>query len=253
MINNYLFYSKKWNKIVICFAIILLFCNSLIAQSSFSLSGGFNQPIYYTGQSKSEYYHTITSDNAYLINFTYKEDFSALQKNLQLGAQLEFKQQSAWFYYEDNFLVDTFVTGVRYDIRSLNLYLFPELKIGQDVKFVFSGGPLLQYVVNTKAQGTQIQIKTGESDIETKIDDKNSKDISGFSFGAKISLGVEIPIYKNLYLLFNNSYTFGFSGLRGNLRKQMKFFNSLDINISGGVLLQINHTNWFFNKKQVMH
>lgn len=241
---------ENFEGLAIVFLIFILFLgNNLSAQSSFSLSGGFNQPIYYTEQSKSEYYHTIRSYDAYLLNFTYKEDFSALQKNLQLGAQLEFKQQSAWFYYEDNFPVDTFATGVRYDIRSLNLYLFPELKVGQTVKFVFSGGPIIQYVVNTKAQGTQIQIKTGESNIETKIDDKNSKDISGFSFGAKISLGVEIPIYKNLYLLFNNSYTAGFTGMRGDLRNRMKFFNSLDINISGGLLLQINHKDWFLNKK----
>ena len=251
MINSYLafFQTNNRSKVIICFAIVLFLGGNLKAQSSFSISGGFNQPIFYTQQSKSEYYHSIRSYDAYLINFTYKENFSALQKNLRLGAQLEFKQQSAWFYYEDNFPTDTFATGVRYDIRSLNLYLFPELKVGQSVKFVFSGGPVIQYVVNTKAKGTQIQIRTGESNIETKIDEKNSKDISGFSFGVKINLGVEIPIYKNLYLLFNNSYTAGFTGFRGNLRKQMKFFNSIDLNISGGLLWQINHKEWFINKK----
>ena len=232
--------SKKSPLIITFFAILLFLGENLNAQSSLSISGGFNQPIFYTQQSKSKYYHKITSYDAYLINFTYKKDFSALQKNLLLGAQLEFKQQSAWFYYEDLYPADTFATGVRYDIRSLNLYLFPELKVGQSVKFIFSGGPIIQYVVNTKAKGTRVQIKSGESNIETPIDDKNSKDISGFSFGVKISLGVEIPIYKNLYLLFNNSYTAGFTGFRGNLRKQMKFFNSLDINLSGGLLLQIN-------------
>lgn len=248
MVCNYLFiFQNNKIKVITCLVIILFFGNNLKAQSSFSLSGGFNQPIFYTQQSKSEYYHTIRSYDAYLLNFTYKENFSALQKNLQLGAQLEFKQQSAWFYYEDNFPTDTFATGVRYDIRSLNLYLFPELKVGQAVKFVFNGGPIIQYIVNTKAKGTQRQLISGESNIETKIDDKNSKDISGFSFGVKISLGIEIPIYKNLYLLFNNSYTAGFTSFRGDLYKRMKFFNSLDINISGGLLLQINHNDWFSN------
>jgi hypothetical protein len=237
--------SYRTGKFIVGVAILLIFCGSVKAQSSFSISGGFNQSVFYTQLPRTEYYHRIRSYDAYLINFAYKEDFSSLRKNLRLGTQLEFKQQSAWFYYEDNFPKDTFATGVRYDIRSLNLYLFPELRVGENVKFVFGGGPVFQYVMNTKAEGTQIQSKTDEASIETKINDKNSKDITGFSFGVKINLGVEIPLCKNLYLLFNNSYTFGLTGFRGNLRKQMKFFNSIDLSLSGGLLWQINHREWF--------
>ena len=242
--------KNNYRTILLCFLTICLCVNSVKSQSSLALNGGFNQPIFYSSQEKSVYRHSFSSYNAYSFNFTYKEDFSELQKNLRLGAQLEFKQQSAWFYYEDNFPADTFATGVRYDIKSLNLYIFPELTVGENVKFVLSGGPVLQYIVNTKAKGTRVQLITGQSNIETDIDDKNSNDISGFCFGAKISLGVEIPIYRNLYLCFNNSYTAGITGFQGNVRKQMKYYNCLDINISGGILYQINHKDWFKKKQK---
>ena len=240
--------KNNYRTILFC---VMIFCVGVPyakSQSSFSLNGGFNQPIFYSSQMKSVYYHSFDSRNAYSLNFTYKENFSKVQKNLQLGAQLEFKQQSAWFRYDDNFPTDTFATGVRYDIRSLNLYIFPELRVGETVRFVISGGPALQYIVNTKAKGTQIQLISGEPNIETDINDKNSKDILGLCFAVKLNLGVEIPLYKNLYLCFSNSYTAGLTGFQGNLSKRMKYYNCLDINISGGFLWQLEHKEWFTKK-----
>ena len=219
----------------------LLMTNQGYCQSSFALNGGFNQSIFYCGQKKSEYYHSFTPPyNSYLVNFSYRENLSALQKNLQVGAQLEFKQQSSWFYYEDIYPQDTFATGVRYDIRSINLYLFPELKVGDKIKFIFNGGPVLQYIVNVKAKGKQLQMLTGHPNIETAIDDKNSKEISGFTLGGKISFGIEVPIYKNLYITFVNAYAFGITGMKGNLSKQMKYFNCVDINLYGGIIYELN-------------
>ncbi|MDR0604317.1 MAG: hypothetical protein LBG80_08465 [Bacteroidales bacterium] len=235
---------------MILFLSILLFSGNLHAQSNVSMNAGFNQSIFYCGQAKSDYYYSFTPYNSYAVSFFYKENLTVLQKNLQIGAQIEFKQQSAWFYYEDVYPADTFATGMRYDIRSVNLYLFPELKVGGTIRFIFGGGPILQYIVNVKAKGTQLQMKAGQSSIETEINDKNSKEITGFSFGAKINLGVEIPLHKNLYLTFYNNYTFGFTGMQGNRRKQMKYFNCLDIGLLGGVLYQIEHKNWFANRKK---
>ena len=214
IINYEMIIKKNYRTILLCMIIFFVCVSHAKAQSSFALNGGFNQPIFYSSQMKSVYRHSFTSYNAYSLNFTYKENLSKVQKNLQLGAQLEFKQQSAWFYYEDNFPTDTFATSVRYDIRSLNLYIFPELRVGEDVRFVISGGPVLQCIVNTKAKGTQLKLISGESNIETDVNDKNNKDISGLCFALKISLGIEIPLYKNLYLCFNNSYTAGLSGFQ---------------------------------------
>ena len=208
------------------------------AQSSFTLTGGFNNSIFYCSQTQSQYRHKFTAENAYLVNFSYRENLSALQKNLQVGAQLEFKQQSAEFYYEDFFPPDSTASKVKFDIRSLNLYLFPELKVGESVKFIFSGGPVLQYIVNVKAKGKQAQLRSDGGNIESDINDKNSKEISGFIIGAKVNLGIEIPVHKNVYITFCNSYTAGFNGMRGTLskRNRMNYFNCVDINLSGGVV-----------------
>ena len=228
---------------VVCIMLFwgLFLSNEGHAQSSFALSGGFNQSIFYCGQTKKQYYHSFTPEDSYLINFSYRENLSALSKNLQVGAQLEFKQQSSEFYYEDLSPIDTFATRVRYDIRSINLYLFPELKVGEHIHFVFSGGPVMQYIVNVKSKGKQLQVITGQPNIETEIDEKNSKEISGFSLGGKISFGLEVPIYKNLYITFNNAYSFGLTGMKGNLSKRMKYFNCVDINIAGGIVYQVHH------------
>ena len=232
-------------KKILITAVCLLWINSEYGQSSFTLTGGFNNSIFYCSQANSEYRHSFTADNAYLVNFSYKENLSALKKNLQVGAQLEFKQQSAYFYYEDNFPTDTIASGITYNIRSINLYLFPEIKVGGNVKFIFSGGPVLQSIVNVEAIGKQVKIRTGQPNIETDIKDKNSKEISGFCFGAKVNLGVEILLYENLYFTFCNSYAAGFTGMKGNLSKRMKFFNCVDVNISSGFVYVFNHKNWF--------
>jgi hypothetical protein len=169
------------------------------------------------------------------VNLSYKKDFSSLQKNMQFGGQLEFKQQSSEFYYRDNFPTDTFATRLRYDIRSINLYVFPELRVGGEIKFIFSGGPVLLFIVNTKAKGKQLQIITGIPHIETEIDESRSSRISGVVIGAKINLGIEIPLYKGLYFTFCNAYSAGLNTLQGTIKPQMKYFNCIDVNIMGGL------------------
>ena len=223
---------KNFLYILLC----ILPLSELSAQSSIAVSGGFSQSIFYSSQTRREYYHLFRPYNAYLVNVSYKKDFSTLQKNMQLGTQLEFKQQSSWFYYRDEFPTDTFATGLRYDIQSINLYLFPELRVGEGIKFIFSGGPVLQVITHTKAKGTQIQLITGKPNIETSIDEKGSKRISGVVIGAKITLGVEIPLYKNLYFTFYNAYSAGFNSMQGTIKPQMKYFNCIDVNIMGGLL-----------------
>jgi len=240
----YLCTSNTWDMIFKrVFFIMLCFLplGEVVAQSTVALSGGFSQSIFYCSQTKREYNHSFQPYNAYLVNFSYKEDFSHFQKNLQAGAMIEFKQQSSWFYYRDNFPTDTFATGLRYDIQSVNLYLFPELRVGNDIKFVFSGGPVIQFITNTKAKGTEIQIFTGKPNIEKDIDEQSSERISGFTAGAKISLGIEISLCKNLYFTFYNAYSAGFSSMQGTIQPQMKYFNCLDINIMGGLLYRIEH------------
>ena len=222
-----------------CILLCALPLRELTAQSSFAVSGGLNQSIFYCSQTKRQYYHKFQEYNSYVINFSYKKDFSSLRKNMQLGTQLEFKQQSSWFYYEDKFPADTFATGLRYDIQSVNLYLFPELRVGEYVKFIFNGGVVIQLITNTKAQGKQIQVITGKPNIETEIDQRHSKDISGVVLGAKICLGMEIPLYKGLYFTFCNAYSAGLNSIQGTIKPQMKYFNCLDINIMGGFLYRI--------------
>ena len=212
----------------------------LSAQSAIAVSGGFNQSIFYCSQSKRQYSHSFLPYNAYLVNFSYKNDLSSVQRNMQLGGQVEFKQQSAWFYYRDNFPTDTIATGLRYDIRSINVNIFPELRVGEEIKFIFSGGPVLQFIVNTKAKGKEVQVITGKPNIEKNIDEASSNRISGIVFGAKICLGVEIPLYKKLYFTFCNAYSAGFTSMRGTIKPQMKYFNSLDVNIMGGFLYRMD-------------
>ena len=209
------------------------------AQSTFAVSGGLNQSIFYCSQTKREYNHSFRPYNAYLVNFSYKKDCSSLQKNMQLGVQLEYKQQSSEFYYRDEFPTDTIATRLRYDIGSINIYVFPELRVGESVKFIFSGGPVLQIITHTRAQGKQVQIITGSSNIETDIDESAGKRIAGVVVGAKISLGVEIPISKRLYFTFCNAYCAGLNSMQGTIKPQMKYFNCLDIHITGGLSYRV--------------
>jgi len=121
--------------------------------------------------------------------------------------------------------------------------LFPELQVGNKVKFFFNAGPVLQVIVNTKAKGVTKKLITGTASPEEPYTQHNSKDIRGLCFGLKISLGIEIPIYKGFSFNFCNSYSAGLTGMQGLLSQRMKYFNCLDINVCAGFSYRIEHKN----------
>jgi hypothetical protein len=57
--------------------------------------------------------------------------------------------------------------------------------------------------------------------------------------GAKINLGVEIPLCKNFHFTFCNAYSAGLNSMQGSIKPQMKYFNCFDINIIGGFLYRM--------------
>ena len=89
----------------------------------------------------------------------------------------------------------------------------------------------------------------GQNKEKEDFSEQNSQDIKGFSWGAKINLGVEIPLYKGLYLSLNNAYSAGFSGFNGNLKPKMKFINCIDIYLGAGLFYTIEHKDFFPNRK----
>ncbi len=233
------------------YCIVLLFCifNCSNAQSIISIEGGYCQSIFYCSQLKSNYYYSFSQYNSYYTNITYKEDVFKLSKNMRFCAQLGWKQQSQWVYREDKNLNDTFAIGVRYDVRSINLCIYPEIVAGDFIKFHFSAGPIFQFIVQNKAQGKRLQLMAGQNKEKEDFSEQNSQDIKGFSWGAKINLGVEIPLYKGLYLSLNNAYSAGFSGFNGNLKPKMKFINCIDIYLGAGLFYTIEHKDFFPNRK----
>lgn len=224
---------------------ILLFCfigiTPSMAQSNVCVEGGYLQSIFYSSQMKSNYYYSFSQYPSFYINLTYKEDVPQWSKNMRMGGQIGWKRQSQWFYYEDVYPQDTFATGVRYDIHSVSIYLFPEIAVGEKVKFHFSGGPQLQIICNTSAKGKQVEVISGQEYPETNIDNKHSKDIKGVCLCAKFCLGMEIPLYKGLILNLNNAYSAGITGMQGLMQPRLKFFNCIDIYLGAGITYKIEH------------
>ena len=212
-----------------------------MAQSYVSVEGGYLQSIFYSSQMKSDYYYSFSQYPSFYVNATYKEDVPQWSKNMRIGGQIGWKRQVQWFYYEDRYPQDTFATGVRYDIHSVNIYLFPEIAVGEKIKFYFSGGPQLQIICNTSARGKQVKVISGQEYPETEINNTHSKDVKGVCLGAKICLGMEIPLYKGLILNLNNAYSAGFTGMRGEMQPRLKFFNCIDIYLGAGLTYKIEH------------
>lgn len=217
-------------KIILPFIVCFCFIISSFAQHHIGIGGGYNQSIFYCSQSKSVYYTTFRPYDSYLANITYKMDMPVEKKNMRIGTQVEWKRQSAYFYYEDRRDGDTIPTGMRYDIQVLHFYIFPELVVGNPIRFIFSGGPVVEYILSTKADGIRL---IDEERVE--VLENNNGDIKGMYVGAKINIGMEFPIYKNLYITLQNSYSAGLSSKYGRLKKQMKYFNCLDINLTGSL------------------
>ena len=221
-------------RITLSFLCCWIFLVTTYGQSHLSIGGGYNQSIYYCGLSKSEYYTTFRPYDSYLINLTYKKNMPVKKENMRIGGQLEFKRQSAYFYYEDRRNGDTIPTGMRYDLQVIQLYVFPELVVGDPIRFIFSGGPCIEYILSSQAKG--IRLIDNE---RVSVEETNNGDIKGMYIGAKINIGMEFPVYKNFYITLQNSYSAGLSTKYGRLQKQMKYFNNIDINLSGSICYKI--------------
>lgn len=223
-------------KITILFVSCLFALLPSFAQHHINVGGGYNQSIYYTNISKSDYYYLFRPNDSYLVNLSYKMEIPVKKNNMRIGTQLEWKRQSSYFYYNDLKNGDTIPTGMNYDIHVLQLYVFPELVVGDPIRFIFSGGPIVEYVISTKAKGIRL---IDEKPVE--IEETNNGDIKGMYIGAKISLGVEFPIYKGFYISLQNSYSAGLSSKGGRLKSQFKYFNCLDINLTGSLCYTFNY------------
>ncbi|MBO4739247.1 MAG: hypothetical protein J5606_06770 [Bacteroidales bacterium] len=235
-------------KIVFCSLCLLLVSDFAFAQSNISINGGYLQSIFYSTKQKSDYYYSFSPYHSYHINITYKENVFQLAPNMRLGAQLEWKQQAQWIYREDVAPTQKTAYGFRYDIRSVNLYLFPEIAVGEKVKFSFSGGPAFQFVCQTKSKGKQVEVIEGEENKTTELSDGRSKDIRGFCFGLKLCLGIDIHLYKGLSLCFYNAYSAGLTSFNGNLKNKLNYVNGLDLQLGGGLSYCFNHKDWFSKK-----
>ncbi len=223
-------------KIITVFIVYFLTFISIQAQNHISIGGGYNQSIFYCSLPKSEYYTKFQPENAFLVHLSYKKNIPIKKDNMRIGTQLEWKRQSAYFYYEDRRNGDTIPSGIHYKIDVLQLSIFPEIVVGNPIRFIFSGGPTLDYIIYTHAKGVRIIDKKN-----VKIKEKNNGDIKGLAIGAKINLGIEFPIYKNIYITFQNSYAAGLSSKYGRLKSQMKYFNCLDINLTANISYQFNY------------
>ncbi|HOS16194.1 MAG TPA: hypothetical protein PKX15_04175 [Bacteroidales bacterium] len=221
----------------------LIIVSTVNAQSHISLGGGYNQSIYYCGLPKSTYYTTFRPYDSYLVNISYKKDVAVERNNMRIGAQCEWKRQSAYFYYEDRRNGDTIPSGIRYDLNIIQLYVFPELVVGNPIRFVFSGGPCMEYIVSSKAKGIRLI-----DDERTEMEETNNGDIRGLYVGAKISIGMEFPVYKDFYISVYNAYSAGLSSKYGRLQKQMKYFNCLDINLYATLCYRFTPNNKTINK-----
>lgn len=225
-------------RIILAMLSILLFGHTTFTQSHISMGGGYNQSLFYCALPKSTYYTSFRPYNSYLVNVSYKQNVAVESNNMRIGTQLEWKRQSAYFYYEDRRDNDTIPTGMRYDLHVVQLYVFPELVVGNPIRFIFSGGPCIEYILSSKANGIRLIDKK-----RVEVNEDNNGDIKGLYIGAKLSVGMEFPVYKDFYISLSNSYSAGLSTKYGRLQKQMKYFNCIDINLTAAFCYQLPSNN----------
>lgn len=224
-------------RISVFFVSCLFITISGLAQHHIGAGGGYNQSIYYTSISKSQYYYVFRPKDSYLVNLSYKMDIPVKKENMRVGTQLEWKRQSAYFYYNDLKNGDTIPTGMNYDIHILQWYVFPELVIGDPIRLIFSGGPVVEYIIYSNAHGIRL-IDEKRTEVEKE---SNNGDIKGLYVGAKLSLGLEFPVYKNFYISLQNSYSAGLSSKGGRLKDSFNYFNCLDINLTASLFYRFNN------------
>jgi len=224
--------------------IILLFTLStfgLKGQCLVGIFGGMNFSTFYCRSETDPHFEiNFHSDNTYIIGLNFKERKDRIF-NLSLNLD----------YLIRNVFVDAYYGGLGYwvykdievNLHSINFQILPELRLGNRFAVYLNAGPYIGYIVYSQKNG---ESRHGNIDLEyhTEIESGSAKDLfSGFDLGVSATVGLEIPILKNIKTHPEFIYNLGLNNISTGSLGNSEGINSKNFFITLGIGYRLNSFN----------
>jgi len=198
-------------KTVLIILIFQLLSVTSFCQSSIGLFGGYNSSSFYDKES-DHFQATYETYPTYIFGIIYKEKQN---KFLNVTFSLDYLKRSVEIDANYGGLAYQTTRNLDLDIYSINFRLLPELKFGDRYCVYLNFGPYFGWIVHSYYHniGTYWnQIDPYNYDNWDTYENAN-EEFNGLDFGFSTSLGIEIPIVKNLKIHLNGNYSYGLSNI----------------------------------------
>ena len=96
---------------------------------------------------------------------------------------------------------------LHYNIEYLFFTIANEFSFGQKLKFLIKPGIYYQRLISTSVTGTKVVFESGVKTITDSLNNEPDESFSKDGFGAKVGIGLAIPLSKHFNILFENNYS----------------------------------------------
>jgi len=182
-----------------------------MSQIQVGVKGGYNYYFIFNNESGSDRAKYNENNNSYIFSIVARQRTSHV---INLSIEFEYLHQS--FYVDATW---GSAGGGEYDklnfnLGKVNFHFQPQFVFGRKFKVFFYPGLYFGKIVNSSVDGTISRWKSDQ--IDPKIDTVHGSANSFFPWidvGVEAGVGLDIPLYKNFNLVFENAYSYSFTSL----------------------------------------
>jgi len=240
----------------ICTTYILLIILPVISHGQTQI--GFKAGYIYYWFANPDNEHFIAnydySHNAYSVAVMVRQKIP--KSIINLGFEIEYTNRSFSVKSSWGGLGGGQNANFSYSIGNLYLHIQPQFTFGRNVKFYFYPGIYFGTLLNSKLTGSLSYWQMGNPPNNgTKLLDGSAKDYyPNFEFGLYPGIGLEFPLYKNLNILFDYSFTMTYLSFGSSDGSDQSYFlpigsswgsdkvKMLNMNLEIGVVYYISKT-----------
>lgn len=211
----------------IVFLMFLLISKLVVSQSLLGVYAGYN---------KSKFYDSFDSNphqgvsyepyDTYCFGISYKERKDQL---LNLTLNLDCLKRELDYRYYNGGQAGSTTIDILVDFYTLNLKILPEVRLGNKIGFYFNLGPYVGGIVKSKKKGTGsswLMLETREWEESGSA----SEEFGDLDLGFSSSLGIEVPIFKALFISADINYSVGLTDISAGYRLNSKnYFSTLGV------------------------
>jgi len=183
---------------------MLFLCLPLLSlsQGQIGIKGGYIH-YWFTVPEDGIQYDYNYSHSAYSINISLKQRTS---HTFNQGLEIVYTNRSFAVKSSDQSPGGSETVDYSYSIGNIYLQFRPQFSFGSRIKFFVYPGFYFGTLLNSSIQGTKSYWHIGETKTNT-INGSANDYYPNFEFGILFGAGIEVPVYKNLSIVYENNFS----------------------------------------------